>query len=134
MRPIRLEMTAFCSYCEKTVIDFSQLGEEGLYLITGDTGAGKSTIFDAIVYALYGEVAGDFRTERMVRCKQAPDDLPTTVKLVFRAKGHTITVTRGIRYKKDGTPEYPMELEGWKTVPGKKSDMEKALKDTLNIE
>ena len=55
MRPLKLIMSAFGPYAGQTVIDFSQLGEQGLYLITGDTGAGKTVIFDAVCYALYGK-------------------------------------------------------------------------------
>lgn len=67
MRPILLEMTAFGSYAKKTPVDFNRL-THGLYLITGDTGAGKTTIFDAIMFALYGAASGPDRTPDMMHC------------------------------------------------------------------
>ena len=64
MRPLRLKMTGFGPYKEKTEIDFESLGTGGMYLITGDTGSGKTYLFDAITYALYGEMSGSSRDSR----------------------------------------------------------------------
>lgn len=66
MRPLKLVMSAFGPYAGQTVIDFSKLGEQGLYLITGDTGAGKTVIFDAVSYALYGQTSGGVRDANML--------------------------------------------------------------------
>ena len=71
MRPTKLVMSAFGPYADKVEVDFEKLGTKGLYLITGDTGAGKTTIFDAIVFALYGEASGDNRDNNMFRSKYA---------------------------------------------------------------
>ncbi|MBO4835842.1 MAG: AAA family ATPase, partial [Lachnospiraceae bacterium] len=75
MRPVRLTMSAFGPYAEETVVDFSLLGESGLYLITGDTGAGKTTIFDAITFALFGEASGGARDAKTFRSKYALPDV-----------------------------------------------------------
>lgn len=93
MRPVRLYMKAFGSYSEEE-IDFDLLGSRGLYLITGDTGAGKTTIFDAITYALYGKGSGEERDGRMMRSKFADKFTPTKVELVFEYRGKTYTVSR----------------------------------------
>lgn len=99
MRPVRLEMTAFGSYAAKTVIDFDRL-THGLYLITGDTGAGKTTIFDAIMFALYGSASGPDRTPEMMHCDFVDKTVDTEVVLQFRQGARACTVRRTIHYRK----------------------------------
>ena len=106
MRPIRLEMSAFGPYAGHTVVDFDKLGRSGLYLITGDTGAGKTTIFDGITYALYGEASGETRDSGMFRSKYAAPETPTEVSLTFAYGGREYTIKRNPeqdRPKKTGT-------------------------------
>ncbi len=100
MRPIKLTMTGFETYCDKTVVDFTKLGTNGLYLITGETGAGKTTIFDAITFALYGGASGQTRSEAMLRSHFADDTIPTEVELVFETQGQTYIVTRNPEYER----------------------------------
>ena len=92
MRPLKLTMTAFGPYADKTELDMDALGSSGLYLITGDTGAGKTTIFDAICYALFGEASGNNREPAMLRSQYAAEDAPTEVELTFENAGKVYTV------------------------------------------
>ncbi len=99
MRPIRLEISGFGPYLGLTVLDLGALGEKGLYLITGDTGAGKTTIFDAITYALYGSASGENRSDdSMLRSKYASLDTPTYVELEFDYGGKRYKINRNPPY------------------------------------
>ena len=100
MRPLKLTMSAFGPYADRVEVDFEPLGTKGLYLITGDTGAGKTTIFDAITYALYGEPSGDSRDVTMLRSKYARPETPTLVELVFCCHGQRYTVRRNPEYQR----------------------------------
>ena len=100
MRPLKLTLSAFGPYAGKTDFDFDKLGTGGLYLITGDTGAGKTTIFDAITYALYGDPSGNNREVSMFRSKYADLETPTFVKLIFKYKDNEYVVKRNPEYER----------------------------------
>ncbi len=106
MKPIKLTMSAFGPYEHEETIDFSRLGDSGLYLITGDTGAGKTTIFDAISYALFDSPSGSTRGTNMLRNKNASPDTETYVELEFQYHGKIYKIKRNPQYerpKKRGT-------------------------------
>lgn len=121
MRPLKLKLSAFGPYKGVTEIDMEKLGERGLYLITGDTGAGKTTIFDAITFALFGEASGENRTAGMLRSKYAEPETPTEVEMCFRYRGQDYTVKRNPEY------ERPAKRGGGTTI--QKADAELWLPD-----
>lgn len=100
MRPIKLTMSAFGPYAETTVLEMDELGRSGLYLITGDTGAGKTTIFDAMIFALYGRASGENREPAMLRSQYAAPDTPTMVELLFEYAGKNYTIRRNPEYQR----------------------------------
>ena len=141
MRPIKLTMSAFGPYASRTVLNLDELGNNGLYLITGDTGAGKTTIFDAITYALYGEASGNTRDPSMFRSKYAEASVPTEVELVFTYAGKEYTVRRNPEYDRPKT-----KGEGFTTqraeaelhypdgrVVTKQRDVDAAIRDIMGI-
>jgi exonuclease SbcC len=142
MRPLKLKISAFGPYSGVTEFDFEKLGTGGLYLITGDTGAGKTTIFDAITYALYGEPSGKNREVSMLRSKYADDSTPTEVELVFSYRDKEYTVKRNPEYEREakrggGTTKQTANAEI--TYPDGKvvtkiKDVDNAIKEIIGID
>ena len=141
MRPLTLTISGFGPYAGTTTLDFTKLGEQGLYLITGDTGAGKTTIFDAITFALFGTSSGGNRLDFMLRSKYAAPETPTYVKLKFSYGGKVYQITRNPDYdrpakrgnkttteKKAAQLEYP---DG--RVVTKNSDVDKQIREILGV-
>ena len=137
MRPEKLTISAFGPYADRTEIDFSRLGDSGLYLITGDTGAGKTTIFDAITFALYGQASGQVRDSAMFRSKYADTATETFVDLVFSYQGKKYQVFRSPEYmapKKRGTGLTLRKAEAQLIYPDERQPVTKARDVTRAIE
>lgn len=100
MRPLTLTMSAFGPYADCCTLNLDQLGTQGLYLITGDTGAGKTSIFDAITYALYGKASGNVRINNEMRCDYASPETQTYVELTFLYKNEEYRIKRNPEYQR----------------------------------
>lgn len=124
MRPVTLTISAFGPYADETVINMDRLGKRGIYLITGDTGSGKTTIFDAITYALYGQASGNVREAGMLRSKYAGPDQETFVELTFEYAGKYYTVRRNPEYlrpAKRGAGMTTQKADAWLRYPDGKT-------------
>ena len=141
MRPLLIKLSAFGPYADETTIDMEKLGSQGLYLVTGDTGAGKTTIFDAICYALYGEASGTNREVTMLRSQYAKIDTPTFVELVFLHMGKQYRICRNPEYERpknrgEGTTRENAKAELFMpdgTVISKANEVTKKVIDILGI-
>ena len=141
MRPLKLTIAGFGPYAGTQELDFELLGSSGLYLITGDTGAGKTTIFDAITFALFGEASGENRSADMLRSKYAKPEDPTFVELVFLYNGETYTVRRNPEYdraKTRGTGTTPQPAEAKIICPDgqvitRLKDVDRAIRDIIGL-
>ncbi len=107
MKPLYLEIQAFGPYVEKQTVDFEKLGEKGIFLIKGNTGSGKTTIFDAMTFALYGGATGDNSSTRNGRndleewrCTQADEKTDTVVSFTFSVREHRYRFTRSLTQKR----------------------------------
>lgn len=147
MKPLKIEMSAFGSYAGHTVIDFSNL-TAGLFLVTGDTGSGKTTLFDAIVYALYDQTSGGLREGRMMRSQYASSEDKTFVTLTFICRGETYTITRSPEYeraskrkKADGTVTMTKEksavsliMPNGEAFRGRKKDIDQKIAEIIGLD
>ena len=141
MRPLKLTMAGFGPYAGTQELDFERLGKSGLYLITGDTGAGKTTIFDAITFALFGEASGENREPGMLRSKYAKEADPTYVELTFAYDGKEYTVKRNPEYeraKTRGTGTTKQTADAVLTYPNgsvvtKLKDVDKAIHEIIGL-
>lgn len=142
MRPLKLTLSAFGPYAGVTQIPFDKLGKKGLYLITGDTGAGKTFLFDAIVFALYGEASGSTRESSMFRSKYAKQDTATYVTLRFQYHDLEYEITRSPEYMRPAKRGEGMTLsraEATLTYPDghvvtKSKDVTRAVTELLGID
>ena len=141
MRPLKLTIAGFGPYAGVQTLDFEAFRTGGLYLITGDTGAGKTTIFDAITFALFGEASGDSREPAMLRSKYARPEDPTYVELTFSYDNREYTVRRNPEYtraKARGTGTTRQAADATLTRPDgslvtKTKEVDKAIRDVIGL-
>jgi len=148
MRPIKLTMSAFGPYSGEEVLELNKLKGCGIYLITGDTGAGKTTIFDAITFALYGEASGDNRKPDMLRSQYAEPSTKTFVELEFEHMGRSYRVRRNPTYERpklrgngtaaenaDASIEYlNRDGESERVISGKLSEVNSAIEEIIGLD
>ena len=142
MRPLNLTLSAFGPYAGEMTLPLDELGKSGLYLITGDTGAGKTTLFDAITFALYGEASGGQRSPGMFRSKYAAPETPTFVELEFECRGQRYTVRRAPRYQRPklhGTGTTEQSAEATLLLPAgapvtRLQEVNDAIRDILGLD
>ena len=119
MRPLKLIVSAFKSYGGKEEIDFTKLGNDGIYLIAGKTGAGKTTIFDAISYALFGSLSDGTSENMTLRSKYAKEDVATFVELTFSYK-NKIYILKEIQLtresQKEGKIKLQLKMQKWNYI------------------
>lgn len=145
MRPVKLLLSAFGSYATKTMIDFEQ-ARQGIFLITGDTGSGKTTIFDAITYALYGETSGGMRSGSMMRSQYAAEDEKTYVEFSFDYRGDVYQIRRNPEYRitkhlKNGkikeqkvAAAVELTLPDGMVFPGKKKETDEKIAELIGLD
>lgn len=144
MKPIKLVLSAYGPFLDKTEIDFEKLGSDGVFLISGPTGSGKTTIFDGICYALYGTASGNLRTPKMMRSTYAEPDVKTFVELTFLSHGKEYRISRRPEQEVNkvsgsGTTVRPSEvsleiLDGGSTVYTGKREVEEKIKEIIGLD
>lgn len=144
MKPIKLVLSAYGPFSDKTVIDFDKLGSDGVFLISGPTGSGKTTIFDGICYALYGTASGNLRTPKMMRSTYAESDTKTFVEFTFSSHNNEYKINRRPeqeikKINGNGTTVRPSEvsleiLDGGSTVYTGKREVEEKIKEIIGLD
>jgi len=140
VRPLKLTMQAFGPYARRTELDLTDTTDGGLYLICGDTGAGKTMLFDAIAFVLYGEASGDTRESAMLRSKYAEIGVTTLVEMTFEHRGGICEICRewGRERLKKGVPVMEKSTEAWLKTPDgrlvtKQKDVTAAVTELLGL-